>query len=139
VELIDQPNDSNQDETSESSQQLDSDTAYVTIPARQLGSQWKPGQSGNPAGRPPKNKSFVGIIRNLPDRDKESVIKAQLDKAIKSGSTQAAEFLVSYAEGKPRQTVDVHDAGDAWRLELLDRLAMLDGTMIDGESRLLDT
>ena len=68
--------------------------------------RWKPGQSGNPGGRP---KGIFGkaALRQLRERAEngqtnlDAVVGAQVDKAIAKGDTRAAEFLRDTVDGRP--------------------------------------
>lgn len=68
--------------------------------------QFKPGESGNPSGRPKGIFGRAALRRLLrPGKDGEprlvEVIDAQIDKAIRRHSTQAAGFLRECVDGKP--------------------------------------
>ncbi len=77
--------------------------------------RFKPGQSGNPGGRP---KGIFGkaVLRQLRKRAEkgetnlDAVVGAQVDKAIAKGDTRAAEFLRDTVDGRP---VAADDAGAA--------------------------
>jgi len=76
---------------------------------------WKPGQSGNPAGRP---KARL-LSEHLRDRLKEQfpgrseatygrmVAEALVDRAI-NGDVMAIREVFDRTEGKPKQTIDVN-------------------------------
>lgn len=72
---------------------------------------FKPGQSGNPNGRPRKlpliDKMLSDILGSEEDTDSEAhaVLRALLMKA-KKGDTKAAEILLDRAYGKAKQVVD---------------------------------
>lgn len=57
---------------------------------------WKPGQSGNPAGRKPGSKNVSTIVRELLEQDAiESVLGGiPLSKSIKGKSTSYAQAMV---------------------------------------------
>jgi hypothetical protein len=67
---------------------------------------WKPGQSGNPGGRP---KTIFGkaALRQLRKRAEngetnlDAVVGTQVKKAIRKGDTRAAEFLRDSIDGRP--------------------------------------
>ena len=74
---------------------------------------WKPGQSGNPAGRPPNKKYLSEIARELleevPKGETEGrnadilVVLALIRKAL-GGDTRAIEMLHDWTEGKVADT-----------------------------------
>ena len=73
--------------------------------------EWKPGQSGNPHGRPKDQFSFMGILRSaLAEENKsgksvgERIIKRYIKLAL-AGNGQALEALVARIDGKPAQSL----------------------------------
>jgi len=74
---------------------------------------WKPGQSGNPKGRP-VGFSITKMVREelekVQDGDKEKakylLVKKIIHKAIKDGDKTMIELCWNYLDGKPRQTVE---------------------------------
>ncbi|MGB5874914.1 MAG: DUF5681 domain-containing protein [Bacteroidota bacterium] len=65
--------------------------------------RWKPGESGNPAGRPVGSRNrATSEIREILDQnvDFTEVIK-MLDERAKGGSERAAELLLLYRYGRP--------------------------------------
>lgn len=65
---------------------------------------WKPGQSGNPGGRP-KRDLAAEIARAIFERDPEAierVFAAELQK----GNSRVFTALADRAYGKPRQSLD---------------------------------
>lgn len=72
---------------------------------------WKPGQSGNPGGRP-KSKLQSEAYRSELAKEANGRINAQLIAKrmvtdAKNGKVQAAQHVAEYVEGKPRQAFDV--------------------------------
>ena len=72
---------------------------------------WKPGQSGNPNGRPKDQFSFMGILRSaLAEENKsgksvgERIIARYIKLAL-AGNGQALEALVARIDGKPAQSL----------------------------------
>ena len=71
--------------------------------------QWKPGESGNPAGRPPNKRYLSEIARELMKQARkgdlegkttdELVVLALVKEALK-GNTKAIEMLHDWTEGK---------------------------------------
>ena len=75
--------------------------------------QFKPGQSGNPGGRP-KGFSITAMVRSELDKVEpktqkkwgELVIKRILLKATNEGDTQMLKAIWSYIDGMPKQSMD---------------------------------
>jgi len=76
---------------------------------------WRPGTSGNPAGRPPGRLSIVGALRkklgSMPEGEKrtylELFVDKLIDKALVEGDTAILRDIVDRVDGRPLQTVDV--------------------------------
>ena len=72
---------------------------------RNLKPPWKPGESGNPAGRP--RETFADAILEYLDREAgPGLTMRQARKAIQ-GSVQAAALLMDRVDGRAKQAVDV--------------------------------
>jgi hypothetical protein len=84
---------------------------------------FKPGQSGNPAGRPKSITLSESFRRQLsqvvPDdphgRTFAEVIAARVCVAAANGDVSAAREIADRTEGKPRQSVDVDMSVSDWR------------------------
>lgn len=75
------------------------------------GVQFKPGQSGNPAGRPPKGYSITEAFRNMLGAQPEvkaQIVEAIKDKALK-GDPAAQKLIWQYMDGMPSQAVDLNN------------------------------
>jgi len=74
---------------------------------------FKPGQSGNPKGRPPKGYSITEWFREMLASDPQ--IKDELGSAIlqkaKSGDVTAMKLVWNYLDGMPQQKMDVTSDG----------------------------
>ena len=66
---------------------------------------FKPGQSGNPSGRPKKDIA-ADIARQLFEGNAELIAKAML-KQLKKGNPKVFAILADRAWGKPHQQIDV--------------------------------
>ena len=98
--------------------------AEVLPPAEKYPTGWKPGQSGNPAGRPPLGDSVAEIVREaleeIPAKEVELAEKENREprsykrllvelyraKAL-SGDLQAFQYLVTRGWGAPAKHVKV--------------------------------
>ena len=86
---------------------------------------WRPGQSGNPGGRPPRVKAFADLLRaalskRLPDgKTARETLAQQLVKLAVSGREWSAarrwavEVLLDRTEGKPVSVIDARIDRDA--------------------------
>ena len=71
--------------------------------------QFKPGESGNPTGRPPGSISLVAILKRQLEKidplyDKstaEALIEQYLQKAMEEGDGQAIRDMMDRTDGKP--------------------------------------
>jgi hypothetical protein len=70
---------------------------------------WKPGQSGNPGGRP-KRDLAAEIARAIFERDAEA-IEQVFAAELRKGNVKAFTTLADRAYGKPHQSLDLA-AGD---------------------------
>jgi Family of unknown function (DUF5681) len=63
---------------------------------RPLPQAWKPGQSGNPAGRKPGRNPFVEAIRRRVDDETAEMLTGRLIASAKAGSLGAATFIMRH-------------------------------------------
>ena len=80
--------------------------------------QFKPGQSGNPNGRPPKPKEekfFKTTLSAVSLSDWREIVKKAVEQA-KRGNPSARKWLSDYLLGPPQQKVDVTSGGDPLRI-----------------------
>lgn len=70
---------------------------------------WKPGESGNPNGRPPKGYSITEAFKSMLAAEPE--VKAQIVAAIKQkaieGDSAAQKLVWNYMDGMPKQGIEV--------------------------------
>lgn len=67
---------------------------------------WKPGQSGNPNGRPPKSKALTDTLREVADMEIDGVSKKRIlaDKVWElaiAGDIQAIKYIYDRIDGTP--------------------------------------
>jgi len=75
---------------------------------------FKPGQSGNPNGRPPKGYSITEMMKEMLNNTpglKESLGKVIAQKALE-GDTTAIKTLWQYMDGMPTQAVNADHTGE---------------------------
>lgn len=90
------------------------------MPQNRRENSWKPGQSGNPKGRPPKGATVKEILLKLGEQkmrlkvgDQELEVsrrEAYLMRAFQmaiGGDLAAMKFIASYSDGMPRQVQDI--------------------------------
>ena len=65
---------------------------------------WKPGQSGNPGGRP-KRDLAAEIARAIFEQDSEAITRA-FAAGLKKGNAKLFTALADRAYGKPRQQIE---------------------------------
>ena len=109
---------------------------YATVDATGIGAKqwdrrdnllppWKPGQSGNPAGRKPKALTITSLLKDKLDTidplTKETyaqgIVKAMLKQALKD--PQVLKELLNRCEGKVTDTIDMQTAGVSILYELV--------------------
>ena len=93
-----------------------SDKQPKNSPPPQL-TPWKPGQSGNPKGRPKSGHAFTEELRK---RLPKSLLADKLRELVEEGNVAAIKYAYDRLEGTPTQTIDQKiDTSDNEMLELL--------------------
>lgn len=70
--------------------------------------QFKPGESGNPNGRPPKGYSITEWFKNMLNSNpdvRDAMGKSIIKKALE-GDTAAQKMVWQYMDGMPKQAVE---------------------------------
>lgn len=75
---------------------------------------WKPGQSGNPAGKPKGARHFSTLIKEAITKvaedtgtsDDKEIVKALVAKA-KQGDLKAVDMVLDRVDGKAEQTINL--------------------------------
>jgi|GEM_PF-4200771 len=88
-----------------------------------IGRPWQPGQSGNPAGRPPRDKCIPDVLRRIGDEEYEGtrkrfkeaskmevVLRVVFERAM-AGHSWAVQFIADRLEGRPRQEHEIQTNG----------------------------
>lgn len=97
---------------------------------KQIKPQWKPGESGNPAGRPPGIPNPSTRLRKLIDAEK---IVARLQEAALDGDVQAARTLLERALPVYRTSAEPVDLPELARAtELTDKAQAVLDAVADG-------
>lgn len=81
--------------------------------------QWQPGQTGNPNGRPPKGYSITDMMRAKMDEIDEATGKTYRELlvnklfkvAIRKGDIAAMKLAIQYLDGMPLQRTDITSGG----------------------------
>jgi len=76
-------------------------------------SRWKKGESGNPAGRPPKGQSMTDLMEKYLGGVEEGQKKTRKELLVKKmgilafdGDLNAMKLIWNYLDGMPKQTID---------------------------------
>lgn len=77
---------------------------------------WKPGQSGNPAGRPKKGETLTDTLRGLVDR---KALGEKLVALALEGNVAALKYVYDRVDGMPRQHIEMSNEKDEEWLEYL--------------------
>ena len=64
--------------------------------------RWKPGQSGNPNGRPKKGQTLTDALRNHIDPDEIATILAEM---VAKGDLAAVKYAYDRIDGTPTATI----------------------------------
>jgi hypothetical protein len=94
----------------------------VTPPEVGAATQWKPGESGNPGGRP-RTRGLLDVLRGAvkevrPDGHtvEEAVVAALIDEALESRNPLGAiQTIFDRLEGRPKQAIDFNDITEAMK------------------------
>lgn len=73
--------------------------------------QFRPGQSGNPKGKPKTRKLREMLNENISDEQWENLLKKMYTKA-SGGDVQAFKAIAEYRDGKPSQAIDLTSNGE---------------------------
>lgn len=69
---------------------------------------WKPGQSGNPKGRPPKGETLTDALKQRVDKHE---IAAKLCELAMGGDITALKYIYDRIDGRPIESVDMNHSG----------------------------
>jgi hypothetical protein len=86
-----------------------------TIEHQRHSGMFKPGQSGNPSGRPKEDKTIRDLARaHTADAIETLISIAKNPKASDSARVQASTALLDRAWGKPTQYNENHNTGESY-------------------------
>jgi len=79
---------------------------------RGVSTRWKPGQSGNPKGRPPKRECITSLLKEAMNSPKQKrtwaeVINERLLAMAVEGDLSAMKLIFEYVAGKPKQSEEM--------------------------------
>ena len=91
-------------------------------PQNKLGNRFKPGESGNPEGRPKLTllsealrEQLAHVLPGVDDRTvAEHIARSMISEALK-GNVMAAREIADRTEGKPKQALDIDMSVRDWR------------------------
>lgn len=95
------------------------------------GNNFKPGESGNPKGRPQGTLSLVSLIKKKLEEERpedgrtfaEQLIEKYITEAIDNNDGQAIRDLIDRIDGKAMQKMQVSNDKDSEWLELMKGIA----------------
>lgn len=65
---------------------------------------WQPGQSGNPAGRPPKGEALTDVLKSK--LNKEEIADKLIEIALEKGDLAALKYIYDRVDGRPKETIE---------------------------------
>lgn len=65
---------------------------------------WQPGQSGNPAGRPPKGEALTDVLKSK--INKEEIADKLIEIAMEKGDLAALKYIYDRVDGRPKETIE---------------------------------
>lgn len=76
--------------------------------------KFKPGESGNPNGRPPKGYSITETVRAMLNEKPEikHALATKVMEAALKGDIAAQKMIWQYMDGMPKQAVDLTSKGE---------------------------
>lgn len=75
--------------------------------ARNSKGHWRPGQCGNPNGRPSRKTFTDGLMRQLDESGAEEDIIRMVIELARQGERWAVELIWNRLEGKPRPAIEL--------------------------------
>ena len=76
--------------------------------------KWQPGESGNPSGRPKKDREveyYRIFLTSVPFSEWRKIVRKAAEQAV-NGDTQARKWLTEYIMGSPKQYLDLTSKGE---------------------------
>ena len=106
-------------------------------PVIPVGTQFKPGESGNPNGRPKGTLSLTNLLRaklsELAEGDNKHtyadlLVRKTLQKALKEGDTSMNKYCYDRLEGMPKGSVDMLTDGKPIGESLIEAIGKIYGS-----------
>ena len=95
--------------------------------------KYKKGESGNPGGRPKMPQEFAEFARKKSMPAFERLVEIAEDKKANHRDViRAAEIIIAYGYGKPRQDVDITSGGENVNYDISTLASLAGLTIIDG-------
>ena len=93
---------------------------------------WRPGQSGNPNGRPKRSATWKQILDNVCDEidpdgttKKEAICRVLVKLALEEGKEWAVKQLMDRTEGKAKEYIEMNHVVEANLLEDKEKARLL--------------
>ena len=99
---------------------------------------WKPGQSGNPSGRPKGRISIAQRLKTTLAQDPalaQALVDAMIARSLSPNGTKDLSMLLDRVDGAVARTVHVEDTRHIKRLGFSDPLMGTAGAVIEAEAR----
>ena len=127
-------------DTSEADAIISEEQRLAKVPAELRAASWKPGQSGNPSGRPSKLKTLTGMLESKVNREEMAakLIAIATNDETPALQLEAIKYIYARIEGNPIQAMRHQIEGAVGPLIFL-HPGKVDSETNTAESETLDT